>query len=119
MLSEDLKSSSIFLAVFLSKYKSSTPEIAKIMATFSGSCLKIIGGSIPTGNEAIRSTAFFTSWSAWSVLFACLTSTIILPAFSMHVEVTRSIFATPWRFSSIFATIPFSISSGEEPGYTT
>ena len=41
--------------------KSSTPVTANVMATPSDSRLNTIGGSIPAGNEAMRSTAFLTS----------------------------------------------------------
>ena len=116
MPSKARKSCSIRRASVFKALKSSTPVTANVMATPMASCLNTVGGSIPTGNEAMRSTAFFTSCKISSVSPASKTVTVMLPAFSEHTDFTWSRPAMPWRFSSILATMPSSISAGDAPG---
>ena len=70
----------------LSARKSSTPEMANVNASPSDSRLNTMGGSIPAGNEAMRSTAFLTSCKMSSVSLAFSTVTVMFPAFSLHTD---------------------------------
>ena len=87
------------------------------MVSLTASSLETTNGSIPVGNEGTLSTAFLTSSSIKSISFPFSISTLIDPAFSREVEVTRSTPCKPFRLSSILSTIPSSISWGEAPGY--
>ena len=116
MPSTERSSCSISRASRFSTRRSSTPVMANVKATPTASCLNTMGGSIPTGKLAMRSTAFFTSWRISSVSRASSTSMVMLPTFSLQTDLTWSNPAIPCRFSSILATMPSSISSGEAPG---
>ena len=70
----------------LSARKSSTPEMANVIASPSDSRLNTMGGSMPAGNEAMRSTAFLTSCKMSSVSLAFSTVTVMFPAFSLHTD---------------------------------
>ncbi len=112
------RSSSICRAICFNDFKEMfSALIEKVITLFIISVLKTIGGSISVGKELMRLTAFFTSSSTISVLKSLKTSTVIFAEFSDEMEVTRSIPVTPRRLSSIFNTIPSSISSGDAPGY--
>ena len=82
------KSCSMRRASRFSALRSSTPVTANVMATPSDSCLKTMGGSIPAGKDAMRSTAFLTSCKMSSVSLAFFTDTVMLPAFSLQTDLT-------------------------------
>ena len=81
-------SSSMRRASSLRSFKSSTPMTAKEIATPTASCLNTMGGSMPTGKLAMRSTAFLTFCSASSVTSAETVSMVMLPAFSLQTDLT-------------------------------
>ena len=114
------RSYSICLAICFKVAKStSSPLKKKSKVSRMFSCFATTNGSIPEGKLGTRSTAFFTSESITSISSSISISTVILPPFSLDVEVTRSMPTNPFRLSSIFKTIPSSISSGAAPGYVT
>ena len=93
-----------------------SPLMLKLMVGLIFSILAIMGGSIPVGKEGTLSTAFFTSDKTTSIFLPFTISTFINAEFSRETEVTRSMPTIPFKLSSIFNTMPSSISCGEAPG---
>ena len=79
----------------------SLPLTAKEIVSLMASCLDTTKGSIPVGNDGTRSTAFLTSSSIKSRFSPFSISTVMVPLFSLDVEVTLSIPFKPLRLSSI------------------
>ena len=86
------------------------PLIAKSIVGRTASSFETTRGSIPVGKEGTRSTAFFTCNSIKSISLPFSISTLILPLFSLEVEVTLSTPSKPFKLSSILRTIPSSTS---------
>ncbi len=110
---------SIFLAYCFKVFKETPcPLTVKLIVGRKFSTFAITGGSNPTGNDGILSTAFFTSDKITSIFCPLKTSTVTTAEFSNETDVTLSTPTIPFKLSSILRTTPSSISAGEAPGYT-
>ena len=94
----------------------SSPVTTKLIVSAMFSLLEITAGSIPDGKLGTLSTAFLTSAKTTLISYPFKISTEIFAEFSDDVDVTLSTPTNPFKLSSIFKTIPSSISCGEAPG---